>query len=237
MFSVPRFPNRSLCFGLERRNGRTLASDRGTYATAVTKPVRPIPTRPPAARFLSRERNRGKSAAGLRPCTPVRRALKRRGQRRGGEKVDGKCASVPLTILRATLVCFSGCPSPHRRRYSTYPAGGCIPAHVTWSRCFVQNSRPPSCVSRWGSKGAEPLSPSGRDSKGDRISRPRSPRSQGLRGEEEEQSSTCEFFRLFLNRENEACEICDDEGSLWRLSFSDFFPRRKEIGPPEASSD
>ena len=41
---------------------------------------------PPAARFLSRERNRGKSAAGLRPCTPVRRALKRRGHRRGGEE-------------------------------------------------------------------------------------------------------------------------------------------------------
>ena len=36
---------------------------------------------PPAARFLLRERNRGKSAAGLRPCTPVRRALKRRGHR------------------------------------------------------------------------------------------------------------------------------------------------------------
>ena len=49
--------------------------------TAVTKPVRSIPTRPPAARFLSRERNRGKSAAGLRPCAPVGRALKRRGHR------------------------------------------------------------------------------------------------------------------------------------------------------------
>ena len=49
--------------------------------TAVPKPVRSIPTRPPAARFLLRGRNRGKSAAGLRPCTPVRRALKRRGQR------------------------------------------------------------------------------------------------------------------------------------------------------------
>ena len=156
-----------------------------------------LPPLPPEARFLSRERNRGKSAAGLRPCTPGRRALKRRGQRRGGEKADGICASVPLTILRATLVCLSGCPSPHRRRHSTYPTGGCIPAHVTWSRCFVQNSRPPSCVSRWGSKGAEPLSPSGRDSKGDRL---------GI-------------------------------GPLWRLSFSDFFPRRKEIGPPEASSD
>ena len=41
---------------------------------------------PPAARFLSRERNRGKSAAGLRHCTPVRRALKRRGRWRGEEQ-------------------------------------------------------------------------------------------------------------------------------------------------------
>ena len=29
---LPRIPNRSLCFGLERRNDRTLASDRGPYA-------------------------------------------------------------------------------------------------------------------------------------------------------------------------------------------------------------
>ena len=79
MFSVPRFPNRSLCFGLERRNGRTLASDRGPYATAVTKPVRPIPTRPPAARFLSRERNRGKSAAGVFPCTPGAQGAEAKG--------------------------------------------------------------------------------------------------------------------------------------------------------------
>ena len=49
--------------------------------TADAQPVRFAPTTPPAARFLSRERNRGKSAAGLRPCTPVRQALKRRGQR------------------------------------------------------------------------------------------------------------------------------------------------------------
>ena len=37
MFSVPRFPNRSLCFGLERRNGRTLASDRGPYANRIPR--------------------------------------------------------------------------------------------------------------------------------------------------------------------------------------------------------
>ena len=49
--------------------------------TADAQPVRFATTTPPAARFLSREINRGKSAAGLRPCTPVRRALKRRGHR------------------------------------------------------------------------------------------------------------------------------------------------------------
>ena len=37
MFSVPRFPNRSLCFGLERRNDRTLASDRGPYANRIPR--------------------------------------------------------------------------------------------------------------------------------------------------------------------------------------------------------
>ena len=45
-----------------------------------------LSTRPPAARFLLRERNRGKSAAGLRPCIPVRRALKRRGHSAAGNK-------------------------------------------------------------------------------------------------------------------------------------------------------
>ena len=49
--------------------------DRELSASAFT----PAGGMPPAARFLLRERNRGKSAAGLRPCTPVRRALKRRG--------------------------------------------------------------------------------------------------------------------------------------------------------------
>ena len=143
MFSVPRFPNRSLCFGLERRNGRTLASDRGPYATAVTKPVRPIPMRPPAAGFSSARETGERARQGRPPAPPVRRELKRRGHRRGEEKANGICASVPLTILRATLVCFSGCPSPHRSKDSTYPAGGCIQAYVTLSRCFVQNSRPP----------------------------------------------------------------------------------------------
>ena len=40
--------------------------------------------------------------------------------------------------------------------------------------------------------------------------------------------------RPYGNRGCAAREIRDDEGFLWRLSFSDFFPRRKEIGPPEA---
>ena len=43
------------------------------------------------------------------------------------------------------------------------------PAYAAGSRYFVQNFRPPSYVSRWGSKGAEPLSSSGRVSKGDRL--------------------------------------------------------------------
>ena len=47
--------------------------------TAVTKPVRSIPTRPPAARFLVRVRNRGKSAAGLRPCTPGAQGAEAKG--------------------------------------------------------------------------------------------------------------------------------------------------------------
>ena len=34
---LPRFPNRSLCFGLERRNDRTLASDRGPYANRIPR--------------------------------------------------------------------------------------------------------------------------------------------------------------------------------------------------------
>ena len=34
---------------------------------------------PPAARFLSRERNRGKSAAGVRPCTPGAQGAEAKG--------------------------------------------------------------------------------------------------------------------------------------------------------------
>ena len=29
--------------------------------------------------------------------------------------------------------------------------------------------------------------------------------------------------------DEEACEICDDEGPLWRLSFSYFIPRRRQL--------
>ena len=62
-------------------------------------------------------RETGKRARqGCSPAPPVRRALKRRGQRRSGEKAGGICASAPLMILQAMLVCFSGCPSPHRSR-------------------------------------------------------------------------------------------------------------------------
>ena len=122
--------------------------------TAVTKPVRSIPTRPPAAGFLSRERNRGKSAAGLRPCTPVQRALKRRGQRRGGEQAGAERQLADFESAWQWSFAFQGA----LRRTdagirSIQPAGGRIPAHVTLSRCSVQNSRPPPLPREGGSNG------------------------------------------------------------------------------------
>ena len=48
------------------------------FAT-TRKPVRSIPTTPPAARFLWRERNRGKSAAGEFPCTPGAQGAEAKG--------------------------------------------------------------------------------------------------------------------------------------------------------------
>ena len=69
----PRCSNQSLCFGLKRRSDRTHASIRGPYGNRGCaapeicddgKPVRSIPTMPPAVRFLSSgERNRRKKAA------------------------------------------------------------------------------------------------------------------------------------------------------------------------------
>ena len=69
----PRCSNQSLCFGLKRRSDRTHASIRGLYGNRGCaapeicddgKPVRSIPTMPPAVRFLSSgERNRRKKAA------------------------------------------------------------------------------------------------------------------------------------------------------------------------------
>ena len=58
-----------------------------------------------------KERGRG---APLHP--PVRRALKRRGQRLDDKQAGGIRASAPLMILQAKLVCFSGRPSIRRSR-------------------------------------------------------------------------------------------------------------------------
>ena len=58
----------------------TATADAQPVRFATTrKPVRSIPTLPPAARFLSRERNRGKRAAGVSPCTPGAQGAEAKG--------------------------------------------------------------------------------------------------------------------------------------------------------------
>ena len=81
---------------------------------------------------------------GCSPAPPVPRTLKRRGHRFDDKQAGGICASAPLTILRAALVCFSGCPSPHRRRDNLYPGS---PGGLR-SRGAGVNDMPVACQSR-----------------------------------------------------------------------------------------
>ena len=101
MFSVPlpRFPSRSLCFGLERRSNRTQASIRGSYGNrgcAAREICDDDASGGPVS--LAREKP-GKERGGAPQHPPVRRALKRRGQRfddkqagAGGELADFESA-------------------------------------------------------------------------------------------------------------------------------------------------
>ena len=68
---------------------------------------------------------------GSAPAPPVPRALKRRGQRRGGEEAGGMCASAPLMILQAIPVCFSGRLSADRQCFPSL-----LPRFQNRSLCF-----------------------------------------------------------------------------------------------------
>jgi len=81
---------------------------------------------------FSSARETGKRARqGRSPAPPVPRALKRRGQWRGGEEAGDIRAPAPLTILLAMLVCFSGWLSVDRQYFPSL-----LPRFPNRSLCF-----------------------------------------------------------------------------------------------------
>ena len=85
------------------------------------------------------------------------------------------------------------------------------PAYVTWSRCSAQNSRPSSLVSR-----------------------PCSWRSVRFSRKRRSNRALASFPGSFANRENEACEICDDEAEPLSSSGRDSKGDRISHNPGEA---
>ena len=181
-----------------------------------------------------RERNRGKSAAGLRPCTPVRRALKRRGQRRGGEEAGGIRALGPLTKLQATLVCFSGCLSLHRRRDPTYPAHRRLHPRITAFRFCA--SRPPEGGSNGGNRRAvSPLAvgegfqrgpPRNRSPLAAFFLRFLSPLERNRTAGGKETNSIREIHGAYASRRCAAVKSATTKAPLWRFLFPLSFRKR-----------
>ena len=83
---------------------------------------------PPAARFLWRERNRGKSAAGVFPCTPGAAGAEAKGALTRRRTSGCGTSACRLRICLAIVVCFSGWLSVDRQ---------CFPSPVSQTEAYA----------------------------------------------------------------------------------------------------